>query len=72
MLKALKSSGLIHKVGVITLVLSAGHLLEDMILVLIGRYTTIEIWMILLGTIGFSLIVGLVSRVPRVKRFLGG
>jgi len=72
MLKALKSSGLIHKVGVITLVLSAGHLLEDMILVMVGRYTTIEIWMILLGTIGFSLIVGLVSRVPRVKRFLGG
>jgi|TARA_R110002020_G_scaffold68444_6_gene179175 hypothetical protein len=72
MLKALKSSGLIHKVGVITLVLSAGHLLEDMILVMVGRYTTIEIWMILLGTIGFSFIVGLVSRVPRVKRFLGG
>ena len=67
-----KSSGYIHKVGLITLVLSLGHLLEDMILVLIGRYTTIEIWMILVGTVAFSLMVGMVSRLPRVKRFLGG
>lgn len=66
------SSGYIHKVGVITIVLSMAHVIEDLALVLVGRYTTIHIWMILVGTIGFSLLVGVVSRIPRVKKFLGG
>lgn len=71
MLKVL-SSGLIHKIGIITVALTIIHMLEDMALVLIGRYTTIEVWMVLIGTLVFSLVIGLISRLPRVKKFLGG
>ena len=68
----LRGNGYIHKVGIITLVLSMAHVIEDLALLLVGRYTTIHIWMILLGTVGFSLLVGVVARLPQVKKFLGG
>lgn len=60
-----------HKIGLITIVLSLAHLLEDAALVVIGRYTTIDLWMILVGTFVFSFLVSVVARLKPVRKFLG-
>jgi hypothetical protein len=47
------------------------HFIEDITLVSIGRYTDIDIKIVLVGVILLGLTVGAVSRLPGVKRFLG-
>ena len=60
-----------HKIGLITLGLSLAHLLEDAALVIIGRYTEVAIWMVLVGTLLFSFAVSVVARTKRLRKFLG-
>jgi len=60
-----------HKIGLITLALSLAHLLEDAALVIIGRYTEVAIWMVLVGTLLFSFAVSVVARTKPVRKFLG-
>ena len=58
------------KLLVISTLISIAHFFEDLILVLVGRYTEIHIGIIAVSVITFGLLVGLVSRHPRVKKYL--
>ena len=60
-----------QRVLVISIFVSALHHLEDFSLFLIGRYTEIHFAFIFIGVILLGLFAGLVSRHPKVKRFLG-
>ena len=54
----------------ISSVISILHFGEDLALVLLGRFTDIHIWMILVGTLIFGWLVASLSQIPIVKRFL--
>ena len=61
----------IGKVLGITSIISALHLVEDVVLFTIGRYTDITIFIVLVGVLTLSLTMALLSRMKRVQRFLG-
>ena len=58
------------KLFVISTLVSIAHFFEDLILVLIGRHTEIHIGIIAVSVILFGLFIGVVSRQPRVKKYL--
>ena len=58
------------KLVVISTLVSIAHFFEDLILVLIGRHTEIHIGIIAVSVILFGLFIGVVSRQPRVKKYL--
>ena len=45
--------------------------LEDFGLFLIGRYTTLPTWIVIMGIIVLGLIFGGLTRTAKIKRFLG-
>jgi len=47
------------------------HFVEDLTLVIIGRYTTVNIGIIFGGVILFGIFIGGLSRIKKVKKFLG-
>lgn len=55
---------------IISSVLAGAHFFEDLALLLLGRYTEINIPILLIATVLFSILIGGVSRNPKVKRFL--
>ena len=59
------------KVLGITSIISALHLVEDVVLFIIGRYTDVTIYIVLVGVLTLSLIMALLSRMKRVQQFLG-
>jgi len=61
----------IAKVLGITSIISALHLVEDVVLFIIGRYTDVTIFVVLIGVLTLSLTMALLSRMERVKQFLG-
>ena len=61
----------VTKILGITSIISALHLVEDMVLFIIGRYTEVTIYIVLVGVLTLSLILALLSRIKRVKHFLG-
>ncbi len=61
----------IAKVLGITSIISALHLVEDVVLFIIGRYTDVTIFVVLVGVLTLSLTMALLSRMERVKKFLG-
>ena len=61
----------IAKVLGITSIISALHLVEDVILFIVGRYTDVTIFIVLVGVLTLSLIMALLSRMERVKQFIG-
>ena len=61
----------IAKVLGITSIISALHLVEDVILFIVGRYTDVTIFIVLVGVLTLSLTMALLSRMERVKKFLG-
>ena len=61
----------VAKVLGITSIISALHLVEDVILFIVGRYTDVTIFIVLVGVLTLSLIMALLSRMERVKRFMG-
>jgi len=61
----------IAKVLGITSIISALHLVEDVVLFIVGRYTDVTIYIVLVGVLTLSLILALLSRIKRVKHFLG-
>tara|TARA_R100000315_G_C5168112_1_gene96967 strand:- start:201 stop:398 length:198 start_codon:yes stop_codon:yes gene_type:complete len=61
----------IAKVLGITSIISALHLVEDVVLFIIGRYTDVTIFVVLIGVLTLSLTMALLSRMERVKKFLG-
>ena len=60
-----------RKFGSIALVMSLVHLIEDAILVGLGRYTEINFFIVLIGTVIFGLVIAGISRIPVVKSWLG-
>ena len=61
----------IAKVLGITSIISALHLVEDVVLFIIGRYTDVTIYIVLVGVVTLSLVLALLSRMKQVKRFMG-
>ena len=62
---------LVKKFGSITIVVSLLHFLEDVILVGLGRYTEINFFILLIGTVGFGAILAWLARFKRIKEWLG-
>lgn len=56
---------------IISLCLTFAHFGEDVVWFLIGRYTEISFMIVALGIISFSLIMGYIIRLPKIKAFLG-
>ena len=54
----------------ISAIITAAHFLEDMALVVIGRYTQVNIFVIISGVVISGFMVGIISRHPKVKKFL--
>ena len=61
----------IAKVLGITSIISALHLVEAVVLFIIGLYTDVTIFVVLVGVLTLSLTMALLSRMERVKKFLG-
>jgi len=62
---------IMKKLLTVSAFVAAIHFLEDITLVSIGRYTDIDIRIVIVGVILLGLVVGAISRLPGVKRFLG-
>ena len=62
---------IVRKFGSIALVMSLVHLIEDAILVGLGRFTEINFFIVLIGTVIFGLVMAGISRIPAVKVWLG-
>ena len=67
--------GLFHshsaaKFGVASLVIGVLHFFEDFALILAGRHTDLNIWMILLAGALFSLCVAGLFKLKTVKKYL--
>ena len=60
-----------RKLLAISTVISIAHFFEDLALVIIGRYTDLHLGIIAVSVILFGLFLGVISRQPRIKRFLG-
>ena len=59
------------QVGLITLVISIIHFFEDVFILALGRYTEINFFILAVIVICVSFIIGLMTRIPKVKKFLG-
>ena len=59
------------KFGSITIIVSALHFIEDAILVGLGRYTEVNFFVLMLGTISFGLVLAWLARIKKVKQWLG-
>jgi len=55
----------------ISAVITTAHFSEDVALVILGRYTEINIFFIISGVLISGLLLGALSRHPKVKKFLG-
>jgi len=67
--------GLFHshgaaKFGVVSLIIGVLHFCEDFALILAGRYTNINIWMIVLAGALFSLCIAGFFKLRIVKKYL--
>jgi len=61
----------INKILSITTVISLLHFVEDAMLFIIGRHTEITFAIVMIGVIGFSLLLAVLSRNKRIKQFIG-
>jgi|TARA_R110000796_G_scaffold160017_1_gene276809 hypothetical protein len=55
----------------IATLISALHFVEDAILFFIGRYTEVTFPIVMVGVVGFGLVLALLSRNNKVKKFIG-
>ena len=55
----------------VSIMLTIPMFLEDFGLFLIGRYTALPIWQVTIGIVGLGLLFGAVTRVKRMRKFLG-
>ena len=62
---------LVKKFGSITIIVSLLHFIEDAILVGLGRYTEVNFFVLLLGTIIFGALIAWIAGMPKVKQWLG-
>jgi len=61
----------VKKVISITTLISALHFVEDAILFIIGRHTEVTFPIVMVGVIGFGLVLALLSRNKKIKKFIG-
>ena len=59
------------KILSITTAISILHFVEDALLFIIGRHTEVTFSIVMIGVIGFSLLLAVLSRNKRVKQFMG-
>ena len=62
---------LVKKFGSITIVVSVLHFIEDAILVGLGRYTEVSFLILIIGTVSFGLVLAWLSRIKKIKEWLG-
>jgi hypothetical protein len=62
---------IVKKFGSITIFVSVLHFIEDAILVGLGRYTEVNFFILLLGTIIFGALIAWIARISKVKQWLG-
>ena len=62
---------LVKKFGSITIVVSLLHFIEDAALVGLGRYTEINFFMLLIGTVCFGALLAWLARIKKIKEWLG-
>ena len=62
---------LVKKFGSITLIVSALHFIEDAVLVGLGRYTEVNFFILLIGTVTFGIVLAWLATTPRIKKWLG-
>ena len=55
----------------IATLISALHFIEDAILFTIGRYTEVTFLIVMVGVVGFGLVLALLSRNKKIKKFIG-
>ena len=55
----------------ISAIITVVHFVEDVALIFVGRYTQVNIFMIILGVLVSGFLLGLLSRHPKIKKFLG-
>ena len=60
-----------RKFGFIAFLVCVLHFIEDTILVTLGRYTEINFFLILIGTVIFGVLIAGIARIPIVKKWLG-
>ena len=61
----------IKKILSITTLISALHFVEDAILFIIGRYTEVTFAIVMVGVVTFGLVLALLSRNKKIKKFIG-
>ena len=54
----------------IAFVISVFHFIEDLSLILIGRYTDIHLGIVIVGVVSFGLLIAGLSRITLIKRYL--
>ena len=59
------------KILSIATLISALHFVEDAILFLIGRYTEVTFPIVMVGGVSFGLVLALLSRNKKIKKFIG-
>ena len=59
------------KILSIATLISALHFVEDAILFLIGRDTEVTFPIVMVGGVGFGLVLALLSRNKKIKKFIG-
>ena len=64
-------SNQIKKILSITTLISALHFVEDAILFIIGRYTEVSFAIVMVGVVTFGLVLALLSRNKKIKKFIG-
>ena len=56
--------------GLVSVVVSIMHFFEDAALVILGRYTSINIWVAIFAVVLFSICVAGVFKLPFIKRMM--
>jgi len=64
-------SNQMKKILSIATLISALHFVEDAILFLIGRYTEVTFPIVMVGVVSFGLVLALLSRNKKIKKFIG-
>ncbi len=59
------------KIISITTIISALHFVEDALLFAIGRYTEVTFTIVMVGVVGFSFLLAVLSRNKKIKKFIG-
>jgi len=60
----------VKKLWSIAALVTTLHFIEDAALVALGRYTEINFFIVLIGTVSFGILLAIIARHPKVKKWL--